>query len=197
MRTAAGNPPVCHDEDLIGIGDGRKPVGNDNDRLALYQPGYCLLNNRLVLRVDVGGRLVEITTGAFFNMALAMAIRCRSPPERWAPPPPTTVSYPFSRLRINLSQPAALATVSTSASLALGLPMRIFFAHSFVKQVIVLGDKGHLVVKLRQRDFFQVMSAQGDGTLFHIPEAADQFGNGGFTRAAWSYKGGRCARRYG
>ena len=56
---AADNPAICNDEYLISIGDGRKPVGNDNDRLALYQPSYCLLNNRLVFRVDVGGRLVE------------------------------------------------------------------------------------------------------------------------------------------
>ena len=67
MRTAVGNPAICNDEDLIGIGDGRKPVGNGNDRLALYQPGHCLLNNRLVLRVDVGGRLIENHNGGIFQ----------------------------------------------------------------------------------------------------------------------------------
>ena len=30
--------------------------------------------------------------GLFFKIARAIAIRCRSPPERWAPPPPTRVS---------------------------------------------------------------------------------------------------------
>ena len=126
MRTAAGNPPVCHDEDLIGIGDGRKPVGNDNDRLALYQPGYCLLNNR---RRSPG--------------------RCRRSPRRelrqahfqHGPGNGDPLPFPSGKMGaasahhrlITIFQAAdksvaaaALATVSTSASLALGLPMRIF-----------------------------------------------------------------------
>ena len=33
----------------------------------------------------------SMTTGASLSMARAMAMRWRSPPERWPPAPPTTV----------------------------------------------------------------------------------------------------------
>ena len=54
----AGYPAVLDDENLVGIGDGRQAVGNDDYRLALDQPGDGLLDDGLILRVDVGGSLV-------------------------------------------------------------------------------------------------------------------------------------------
>ena len=36
----------------------------------------------------------KMMTGASFKMARAIDIRCFSPPERFAPPYPTFVSYP-------------------------------------------------------------------------------------------------------
>ena len=43
----------------------------------------------------------RITIGASFSIALAMEIRCLSPPDRCPPAPPTTVSNPFSSCMIN------------------------------------------------------------------------------------------------
>jgi len=68
----------------------------------------------------------RITTGAFFKMALAMAILCFSPPDNFPPASPAWVSYPLLRLRIKSSQQAARAASITSASEAWGLPRRIF-----------------------------------------------------------------------
>ena len=64
--------------------------------------------------------------GASFSMARAMERRCRSPPERCPPPPPTRVSKPFSSPRMKSQQPLSRAARSTSASVAEGRPMRMF-----------------------------------------------------------------------
>ena len=60
---------------------------------------------------------------------------------------------------------------------------------ALVKEVVVLGHKGHLVIELRQRDFLQILPAQGDGTGGHIPEPGDQFGDGGLAGAGGAHKG--------
>ena len=44
---------------------------------------------------------------------------------------------------------------------------------ALVKEVVVLGHKGHLVIELGQRDFLQILPAQGDGAGGHIPEPGD------------------------
>ena len=49
--------------DLIGIGDGRQPVGDDQQRLAPHQPCQCRLDDRLILRVGVRCRLIQNDDG--------------------------------------------------------------------------------------------------------------------------------------
>ena len=46
-------------------------------------------------------KATRIMIGASFIIALAMEIRCFSPPESVAPPSPITVLYPFGSLLIN------------------------------------------------------------------------------------------------
>ena len=172
-------------------------MGNGNDRLALYQPGHCLLNNRLVLRVDVGGRLIENDDRRVFQHGSGNGNSLPFSSGKMG-----TASAHHRLITIFQAADKSVTTGGFSYGLHLSVACAGFahadvFAHSFVKQVVLLGNKSHLIIKLRQRDFFQVMSAQSDGTLFHVPEAADQLGNGRFTRTAWSYKGGHCARRYG
>ena len=67
----------------------------------------------------------KITIGAFLSIALAIAIRWRSPPESLAPASPAFVSYPSGNLAINSSHPACAAAHSTSLSVASGFPIRI------------------------------------------------------------------------
>ena len=62
--------------------------------------------------------------------------------------------------------------------------------NALVKEVVVLGDKGHLVIELLQWDPLQVLSAQGDGAGGYIPKAGDQLGDGGLARARGPHKGG-------
>ena len=68
----------------------------------------------------------KITIGAFFKIALAIAIRCFSPPESRLPASPAGVSYPFSSRTMKSSQQAAFAAAYTSSSVAFGLPKRMF-----------------------------------------------------------------------
>ena len=68
----------------------------------------------------------KITIGAFFRIALAIAIRCFSPPESRLPASPAGVSYPFSSRTMKSSQQAAFAAAYTSSSVAFGLPRRMF-----------------------------------------------------------------------
>ena len=61
LRLCAGgfDPALIDNNDLIGIGDGRQPVGDDQQRLAPHQPCQCRLDDRLVFRVSVGSSLIE------------------------------------------------------------------------------------------------------------------------------------------
>ena len=92
VRAVLGDPAVCHDEDLVGVLDGREAMGDGDDRLAARQLGDGLLDEVLVLRVDARGGLVENDDGRVLRMARAMEMRCFSPPESVPPPSPTTVS---------------------------------------------------------------------------------------------------------
>ena len=63
VRAVLGDPAVCHDEDLVGVLDGREAVAS----------------SRMMM-------------GVFLSIMRAMAMRCFSPPESVPPPSPTTVS---------------------------------------------------------------------------------------------------------
>lgn len=67
VRAVLGDPAVCHDEDLVGVLDGREAVGDGDDRLAARQLGDGLLDEVLVLRADARGGLVENDDGRVFE----------------------------------------------------------------------------------------------------------------------------------
>ena len=49
---------LLHDHDAVCVADGGKPVRNDKQCFSLYKPRERGLNDRLVFRIGVGGRLV-------------------------------------------------------------------------------------------------------------------------------------------
>ena len=61
--------------------------------------------------------------GAFFRIALAIAILCFSPPDNLSP---AMVSYPSGKVTIKSWQPAFLAASITSSFVASFLPILIF-----------------------------------------------------------------------
>mmetsp|Transcript_7444 Transcript_7444/g.11237 ORF Transcript_7444/g.11237 Transcript_7444/m.11237 type:complete len:144 (+) Transcript_7444:293-724(+) len=65
-------------------------------------------------------------TAGFFTTARAMAILCFCPPLSMAERSPTSVLYPCSNDMMKSCAFAALAAATTSASLAPGLPYRMF-----------------------------------------------------------------------
>ena len=68
----------------------------------------------------------KITTGAFFNITRAMAIRCCSPPERYTPFVPITVSAPWGSFSRISSHWALWRAAMISSRVASGLPIRTF-----------------------------------------------------------------------
>ena len=63
MRAVLGDLAVFNHENLIGLLDGRQPVGNRDDRLAARELGDGLLDEVLVFGVDARGRLIEDDNG--------------------------------------------------------------------------------------------------------------------------------------
>lgn len=55
--------PIREDDDLIRPGHSTHPVRNDEHRLILYQPGERRLDERLILHIEGGGRLIEEDNG--------------------------------------------------------------------------------------------------------------------------------------
>ena len=70
-------------------------------------------------KADVASSKIKIL--GFLRRALAMATLCFSPPESFRPLSPTIVSYPISKLAINLSIDDNFAALLISSIDALGL----------------------------------------------------------------------------
>ena len=64
---------------------------------------------------------------------------------------------------------------------------------ALVKEVVVLGHEGHLVIELGEGNAIQILPAQGDGAGGYIPEPGDQLGDGGLAGAGRPHKGGHGA----
>ena len=98
----------------------------------------------------------RISTGAFFSIARAMAIRCCSPPERYTPFVPMTVCMPSGNFSMMSMHWAALSAAKTSSSVASGLPsftlsrmlpiMRRLFWNTKGKTVIIIAHRLSTVV---------------------------------------------------
>lgn len=71
--------------------DSGQAVGDHDNGLVRDELCHGALYHGLVLRVYVCRSLIQHDDRRAFSIARAMAMRCRSPPERCAPPPPTTV----------------------------------------------------------------------------------------------------------
>lgn len=63
MGAFLGNLPVVYHKDLVGIFNGRQPVGNGDHRLAPRQLGDRRLDQVFVFRIDACGGLVQDDNG--------------------------------------------------------------------------------------------------------------------------------------
>ena len=59
VRAARHHPSLVHHDDLIGMQDGRQPVGDDDLRHLAAELLDRLLDGALALRVQLAGALVE------------------------------------------------------------------------------------------------------------------------------------------
>ena len=67
MGTLLRHAPVVEDDDLIRMSDGPQAMGDDDYRFACAEVSDRLLDKRLVLGVERGGRLVEEHHGRVFQ----------------------------------------------------------------------------------------------------------------------------------
>ena len=70
----------------------------------------------------------KMIIGASFKIALAIEIRCFSPPDSVEPPSPIIVWYPFGNFSINSWQHARRAASTTSSCVTVGFPNFILFS---------------------------------------------------------------------
>ena len=165
-------------------------MGDDQNGLSRHQLTHGLLNNSFVLGVYVGGRLVQHHNGRVFEHgpgdgdALAFAAGQMG-----------AASAHHGVVAAFQAPDKGVAPGGLCHGLHLGVGGRRathadIFPDALVKEVVVLGDKGHLVIELLQWDPLQVLSAQGDGAGGYIPKAGDQLGDGGLARARGPHKGG-------
>lgn len=91
MGAGFNQTALFHDKDLVSITNRRQAMGDHYNRFILNQLFKGFLNQVLVLRVAERSCLVQNDNGRVFYDSLAMAIRWRSPPERWTPVLPITV----------------------------------------------------------------------------------------------------------
>ena len=172
-------------------------MGNDDDRLTLHQFCHCPLDHCFILRINVGGGLVQNHHGGVFQ---------HSPGDG------DTLPLSSGEMGASAAHPGVIAMLQladkTVASGGFGdlfhfLISGIYPAHTdifpdgIVKEVIVLRNKGHLVIELFQRDTAFLHAAQGNAALGHIPETGDELGNGGLARTGGTNQSGEAAGRNG
>ncbi len=138
--------PVDHDQPVEGR-DGREPVGDGHHGLALHERRKRLLDRRLDLRIEGGGRLVEHQDGRVLQDhpgdgdALALAAReldaALAHMGVVAPPPPIVLE--FEDEIVGMGEPGRLHDV---ALLRVRAPVGDIVADGAVQQGGVLRHHG-------------------------------------------------------
>ena len=59
MTSVLDDAALVHDDDLVGVADGRETMGDDQAGAVVHEARHGVLDARLRARVDVRGRLVE------------------------------------------------------------------------------------------------------------------------------------------
>jgi hypothetical protein len=104
VRAALHHPALLQHEDLVGRADGAEAVRDDERRAPAAQPRERLLDERLALRVERAGGLVEDEDARVGQQRAGDGDALPLPAESRTPRSPTTVSYPSGKPRTNSSQ---------------------------------------------------------------------------------------------
>ena len=109
LLSAINNLSFLQNDNLICVLNGRQTMCNHQQGFPLERAmmDFWILSSFCGSVKAVASS--KITIGAFFRIALAIAIRCFSPPESRLPASPAGVSYPFSSRTMKSSQQAAFA----------------------------------------------------------------------------------------
>ena len=81
VRARLRDPAAVEHHDLIGVANGREPVGDGDRRAPLDEPFERLLDQALGLRVERDVASSSTRIGGLRSTVRAIAMRCFSPPE--------------------------------------------------------------------------------------------------------------------
>lgn len=84
--------PSFYDHYIIGIADGRKPVGNDDRGFAFSQAAEVLLNGAFCFGVYRAGRFIEDQDGGVLQNGAGNTEPLPLPPDSLMPRSPTMLS---------------------------------------------------------------------------------------------------------
>ena len=82
VSTLLGNLAVGHDQDLLGVVDSTKPVGDDEGCPALHQLCEGRLNLAFIFRVEVGGGFVQNQERGIFQKGASQGQSLRLSPTQ-------------------------------------------------------------------------------------------------------------------
>ena len=175
MGAGFGDHAVVEDDDLVGMGDGVQPVGDDQDGPVLGQPIERLLHKVFRFRVGESGGLVEDQhrgvgkDGAGDGQAL---------------PLPTGQSRTRAEHRV-VALRHALDTVVDAGSaggrddpvdIGVRIGERNIVGDATVHQLCVLQHETHPPVQLVGRQRADIVTADADGAVLGVVEPGQQRG---------------------
>ena len=191
VRAAAVDVAVLDDVELVGVLDGRKAVGDDDERLALHELCHGFLDDGFVFGVGVGGCFVQNDDGCVFHHragdgdALALAtgeVGARAADNRVKPVFETHDKFVAAALARHLFDFGIRCRRPPEPNV---------LADRHIKEEIILRNVGDATVVFFERKVFDVDATDFDVAAVNIPKRGDKACNRRFTRTARAHECGK------
>src|SRR5690606_35572178 len=170
-RTALDDAALIEDENLVGVGDGRQAVGNDEGRASATKRIESALDLAFRLRVERAGRLVEdqnrrlLQDGPRDRNALALAAGQGSAPLAGE----SVVAVRFAHDEtMGLCEPRRLLDLGIRCSRPADADV---LGDAAIEQARILEDDGHPPAQRLERDVADVVPIDQYAACLGIPQA--------------------------
>ena len=174
---AGDDAPVIDNGDLVCAHDRREPMRDHDEGLPLGQPAHRLLDDRLVLRIGIGGGLIEHhDRGVFHHRAGEgdpLALPAGQMPARSADDGAVPLGKPLDELM-------AAAGLRAGDHLVVGRSRSAspdVFHHRLIEQEVVLRDVGDQTRHLGEGHFSDIGSPDEQRARPDIPKRGDELGD--------------------
>ena len=168
-------------------------MGDDQHRPARNQLAHCTLDQGFVFWVNVGGGFVKNDNRSILQHGAGDGNALPLPAGQMGAAPSHDGVIALLQGTDEIVAPGSFGHGFHLLVGSGGTPHSDVLPHALVKEVVVLGHEGHLVIELGEGNAIQILPAQGDGAGGYIPEPGDQLGDGGLAGAGRAHKGGHGA----